>query len=261
MNKPRVLIGTPTYDGKEYCLHLWVQFIKKIEKSSKLAKCDVVLVDNSEGGRYSNLLKNTYKIKTIKSNHYENQPLRSLAESRSSLYQYAMDYEYDYLLSIEQDVFPPINIVDRLLCIRNTIRSKKSVIGTPYILTNITQGKPLYLSVDKLTNVGIDRVYSQKFKRKIQKNMTLKEITKCKKVFKVYAPGFGCTLVDVSILPFIKVKYTEKKFRPDDAFFYLDIYKMHIPVYVDPQLMGKIIHIEGNIHALESWGTYSKKKG
>ena len=70
---------------------------------------------------------------------------------------------------------------------------------------------------------------------------------------RAYACGMGCTLADVSILKKIKVKYSKKRERPDDAFLFLDCQKKGIPVYVDPTLLGKIVHIPGSSSRLSSW--------
>jgi GT2 family glycosyltransferase len=247
---PKILLGAPTFEGKEYCIDFWAKNVGQIRKTTP---CDVLLIDNSQSSRYSNLLRKKYGIKVIRSKFYKNQPLRTLAEARKKLYDYALKNKFDFLFSLEQDVFPPKDILERLLKIRSKI-AKESVIGTPYIISAITQEKSPYLKLDDLTCVALGRIYSRKMHRKIQQNMTYKNIKKRKKVFKAYACGFGCTLIDVSILKKTKVKYTEKQFRPDDAFFYLDCYKKGIPVYIDPTLAGKILHICGSVLGIASWG-------
>lgn len=246
----KVLLGTPTFDGKEYCLDFWIKRVKQIQKETP---CDILLIDNSKTDYYYNLIKNKYKLNVIKSKHYKKQPLKSLGEARKKLYEYAIHKNYDYIFSLEQDIFPPIDILKRLIETRLKIKDKEAIVGTPYIIHIITEEKIPYITKDSLTNVAIERIYSKKMKRKIQNNLTKKEVKRRKKLLEVYACGFGCTLIDVSILKKIKVKYTEKRRRPDDAFFYLDLFNQKINSYVNPTLMDKIIHIPGNSKNIRNW--------
>ncbi len=250
MKNPKILLGTPTFEGKEYCLDLWIKTIKEIKKTTS---CDILLVDNSKGNYYKNLLEKKYKIKTLKSKQYKEKPLKTLKESREKLFDYAIKNNYDYLFSIEQDIFPPKEILKYLLKIRKQIKDNEAIIATPYIIARISYETIPYLTKDQLSNIAIERIYSKKMKRKIQKNLTMKEIKRKKKIFKIYAGGFGCTLIDTSILKKIKLKYTEKATRPDDAFFYLDCFKQKINSYVDPKLAEKIIHIPGNAKNIKHW--------
>lgn len=253
--EPRILLSCPTYDGKEYCLDYWIRVIKEIQKFSK---CDILIIDNSKTDYYFNLIKK-YKVNIIRAKHYDKQPLRTLAESRKTQYEYAIKNKYDYLFSLEQDVFPPVDIIKYLLTIRNSLKDKEAVIGSPYVIANLTTEKRPFMQKDYLTNTAIDRIYSKKMKRMIQNNLTRKEMKKRAKVFKVYACGLGCTLIDVSILKKIEIKYTEKQFRPDDAFFFLDLASLHISTYVDPNLMDKVIHIHGSSKTIASWGETRSK--
>ena len=102
-NIPKILLGTPTYDGKEYCLDYWVKIIKQIQKTTP---CDLLLIDNSQTDYYSDIIKHKYKINVIKSKNYKNQPLKSLAEARKKFYKYAIKNKYNFIFSLEQDIFP-----------------------------------------------------------------------------------------------------------------------------------------------------------
>lgn len=262
IRKYKILLGTPTYDGKEYCLDYWIKIIKEIQKTTP---CDVLLVDNSKGNNYFNLIKR-HKLNVIKSPNYKN-PLKSLGEARKKLYEYAIKENYDFLFSLEQDIFPPKDIISNLLKIRGKINNE-SVIGVPYKIGNITWEKSPYLGKDELTNIATGRIYVKYLKRTIQKNLTKKQIKKKKKIMKVYACGFGCTLIDVSILKKIKVRYTEEnpkfkgefKYRPDDGLFFVDLHNLRINTYADPNLIGKIIHIYGDCKKQTSWKVKRLKK-
>jgi len=245
--RPKILLGTPTHEGKEYCLDYWVKVVKKIKKEFN---CDIILIDNSKTDRYSREIKKR-GIKVIKSPKY-NLPLKSLGEARKKLYEYAIKNNYDFLFSLEQDIFPPIDIIKHLLKIRGKV-NEESIIGVPYIIYKITYEERPYLTKDRLTNIAKGRMYNKKLRRKIQENLTEKELEKKEKLMKVFACGLGCTFLDVSILKKIKVRYSATNFKPDDAFLFTDCKKQKIPVYIDPKLLGKIIHIEGNSMNVLNW--------
>src|SRR3989344_2544046 len=241
-NTPKILLAAPTFEGKEYCLDF---FVKRIREIQKITPCDVLFIDNSKTSRYANLIEKKYKIKVIRSKHYPNKPITSLAEARKKLYQYVLKNKYDYLFSLEQDIFPPKEIIKHLLSIRRSLKDEEAVIGTPYEIASIRDPKN-HIETDRLTSVAQKRIYSKRMKRMIQKLMTRKQMIKRQNIFQVHACGFGCTLIEASILKKIKLKYNEKSHRPDDALFYIDCEKLKIPVYVDPNLMDYILHIQGS---------------
>jgi len=161
---PKILLGTPTYEGKEYCLDYWIKIVKEIQKTTP---CDILLVDNSSTNYYAKIIKNKYGINVIKSKSYKNQPLKSLAEARKKFYKYAIKNKYDFIFSLEQDIFPPKDILIHLLKIREKIRDKEAIIGVPYIIKTITHEKRPFIDKGNLTNAAKERMYSKEMKRMI----------------------------------------------------------------------------------------------
>jgi len=247
--RPKVLLGCPTFEGKEYCLDFWVKGVREIQKTFQ---CDILLIDNSKSSRYSNLIKNKYKIKVLRSKYYKEKPLQSMTEARKKLFAYTTKNKYDYLFSLEQDLFPPKDIIKTLIKIRKKIKKPEAVVGASYLLDRISEEKPPYLEKDHLTNIGIDRKYNKKARRKIQRNLTLKELKRKKKMFQVFNVAFGCSLIDASILKKIKLNSLGNK-RPDDVYFSLECHKKKIPIYTDSSLTEKVIHIPGNSIDILKW--------
>lgn len=115
--KPRILIGTPTYSGKFYCLDEWVKNLKQI----KYPNFDILVLDNSKNDEYKERIE-SLGLKCTKSTYYED-AIESLCEARKTLFKLAINNGYDYLLMLEQDLFPQPDIIDRLL------RHGKEVVG------------------------------------------------------------------------------------------------------------------------------------
>ena len=179
MKKEKILLGTPTYEGKAYCLEYWLQTVKQIQKYSK---CDVLIVDNSKSSAYANKIKK-FGFNVIRSKHYDRRPLQSLTESQEKLFDYAIRNNYDYLFSLEQDVFASKDIIEKLLKLRKKISATEAVVGAPYFLNTITESKSPYIWLDQVTSVALKREYNSRMRRKIQINMTQKELRRRKKYF------------------------------------------------------------------------------
>ena len=246
--RPKVLLATPTHDGKAYCLEFWVRRVRAIQK---VTPCDVLMADNSLGEGYARQMRKL-GIKVLRS-PARDEPLQSLAEARGKLYAYAIRHGYDYLFSLEQDLFPPPDILQYLLAMRQSVKSEHAVVAAPYLIKYLSRPEPPYHTVDQLTSVARDLILSERTKEPMQRLATGREMLANPGVERVFAAGLGCALVDVGILKRIKVRYSQATYQPDDAFFYLDLRDLDIPVYVDTRLIDKVIHISGNVHSVYGW--------
>ena len=252
MKNPKILLSCPTYDGKAYCLDYWAETVKKLQK---ITPCDVLLVDNSKGGNYAKKIRR-YGFKVIRSKHYE-KPIKSIGESKKKLNAYLIKNNYDFHFSLEQDLFPDSDMLKRLLKDFDKIKEDEAVIAAPYYYSPLKEPKEIpFRTLGYISCVAKGLVYSKRYKRRVQNIMLSKELEKKKGLIKVFAVGFGCCLIPVSLIKKIKVKYSENNFKPDDAFFYQDCERLGIPIYADIDLVKKLKHIPGS-NAPESNGLFS----
>lgn len=252
VKKYKILLGCPTYNGKAYCLDYWAETVKKLQR---VTPCDVLLIDNSDRSSYSNKIR-SYGFRVIRSKRYK-KPIKSLGEAKKKLNEYLIENNYDFHFSLEQDIFPDSDVLKRLLNDFEKIGENETVIAAPYLYDSINEAKgPSYRILDYKTCIAKGLIYSRRYKRKIQDIMLAKELERKKGLIRVFAAGFGCCLIPVSILKKIKVKYSENNYKPDDAFFYQDCERLGIPVYADVELIKKIKHISGS-NAPESNGLFS----
>lgn len=109
----RILIAAPIYNGMDYIIDEFIQHILEIDYDN----FDVLLVDNSDEDDFFNTLKQKYpKIKIIQLKSDENEKaLNKIVKSRNKYLNYALENNYDYVLSLDADVLVPKNILKELL--------------------------------------------------------------------------------------------------------------------------------------------------
>src|SRR3989344_8026379 len=105
----KILVGCPTYEGYNYCLKEYAEQANSLTYTNY----DVTLADNSPGKDYAETIKK-HGLGVIKGPYSDN-VYKRIVESRNLLRQKAIDEDYDYFLSLEQDVIPPKDIIERLM--------------------------------------------------------------------------------------------------------------------------------------------------
>lgn len=228
---PKILIGTPVYSNKRYITPYWIEAVKKV----KYNNYDIFVVDNSKPSeKFDEIFKN-HEIQTFKSKPHKN-PFRRLAEARQKLNEYAINNNYDYLMSIEQDIIVPDNIINFLLS------HKVKVAGAPYIVAThtdknrrlidyVVSASKLNKVIDNIDGIDINEWY-------------LSQEIQGKGLIQVKSCSLGCTLISSEVLKKIKVRYNPNIHRADDSYFFQDCYDQNIPVFVDSTLLWKIDHIK-----------------
>lgn len=226
MKYPKILVGCPTYEGKDYCLDKWVENVKKI----KYPNFQWCIVDNSKTKRYSNKLKRKYPGHIYHVERGENSR-DGIARSSNFLRQKVLKENYDYLLMVEIDLFPPKDVIWRLL------RHARPVTGLPYeIGWGLDQS--LCIFIPEMQKNGLLKT------RRLTKeeNKTFLDGT----LKRVHGMGVGCVLIHKNIVkefPFFYSKLDDKRMkekhtkRHPDVYFYLDLHNNKIPVFCDTSFL------------------------
>ncbi len=221
-HQPKILIGCPTFDRYIYCLKEYLTAIKTLNYENY----DILLVDNSMDNNYYDKLK-SLGLNVIKDVYKETARDR-IVSSRNILRQYALDNNYDYLLSLEQDVIPPNDVIEKLLS-----HNKKIVSGVYFNLMkleNSTEPKPM-----------LWRDYNITTNRMIF--LTDEEILK-PQILELSACGLGCLLIHKSVLEKIKFRYSVEKEGFDDVWFSHDCRALNFSIYVDTSIRCKHITVK-----------------
>jgi len=212
----KVLVGCPTSFHKEYCFK---EYLKGI-KSLTYPNCDILLIENSEDNTYFNKIKK--HLPTIKGPYHES-ALDRIIDSRNILREKVLKGNYDYLFSLEQDVIPPKETLNKL------IKHNKKVISGIYFVRNPIQGQI------KLIPLAYKEIPSEE---ELPSMRPLNDMElDSNSLMKIVSCGLGCVLIHRSILEKIKFRYENKVF--DDRFFCIDLYKQKIPIYADTSIKCK----------------------
>jgi cellulose synthase/poly-beta-1,6-N-acetylglucosamine synthase-like glycosyltransferase len=208
---PRILIGCPTYSGKEYCIERYIDRVKNLTYKNY----DILLIDNSKGNKFFNKIKKL-KVPVIKGTWNEQSKIR-LTNSQNKLREICLKKGYEYMMMLESDLIPPKDIIEQLLS------HKKLVVSGWYYITSTP--RPCLSQTWELVDM--------KFKPKIP---LLTEMSK-QRLMKVFMGSFGCSLIHRSVLEQIKFKVFKTFSHHADTWFYFDCEKLNIPVFVDTDLL------------------------
>ena len=216
--QPKIMVGCPTSFHKEYALQQYAESLKKITYKNH----DILLVDNSPNDTYLDKIKET-GLSVIKGPRFESARDRIIA-SRNILRQKVIDGNYDYFFSLEQDVIPPRDILERL------ISHNKKVITAVYFANNAIPGETLSKLIPLAYILEDEKTLSMR-------PLNEEELWKNQGLMKIVSAGLGCVLIHRNVLKEVKFRYDLNSF--DDRWFFLDLYDKKIPVYADTSIKCK----------------------
>lgn len=226
-NKPKILVGAPTAAPYRYCLAEYATRVKELSYPNY----DVVLVDNSETEGYNEVIE-SQGLKAIHVPGFVSDSRERLATSRNVLREKVLQEGYDYLLSLEQDVIPPKDIIEILL------QHKKKVMTGVYfkpVLLNLAHKGEVVKQVKKLMPLlgGFIPGMGEKMHW-----FSAKEITG-RKVMQVRFSGLGCILIHRDVLEKIKFRVEKRVHCHDDVWFCHDLYEKGIALFCDTYVKCK----------------------
>lgn len=224
---PRILIGAPTAAPYQYCLQEYADRVKTL----RYPNYGVLLVDNSEHPGYEKIIEQA-GIKAIRAPVFIKDSRERLAASRNILRDYALKEGYEYLLSLEQDVIPPADILERLLA-----QQKPTITGVyfkPFTLTYTHQGKELK-KAKKLMPLLCGIIPGVRTKMHL---FSAEEVADAK-VMQVRFSGLGCILIQHRVLEKIPFRVNTNIPCHDDVWFSQDLWSQRIPLFCDTSVKCK----------------------
>ncbi|MFH1210843.1 MAG: hypothetical protein V1645_02910 [archaeon] len=221
--KIRVLVGCPTSDLKAYCLKEYSDAIKSLTYKDY----DILIVDNSKSQAYSKKMK-SLGLNVMKDEWNENARER-IVKSRNIIREKALNY--DYLLSLEQDVIPPRDIIERML-------EHKEKILTGIYFTYKEEGKTLVPLLWVKGDGGI-------------RNLTEEEAMQ-DKTMEAEAAGLGCMLIAKEVLEKVKFRYEKESNSFDDMWFCQDVKEKGYSIAADTGIRCK--------HLIKKWSWQGIRK-
>lgn len=236
-NQPRILIGCPTFEGMSYCIEHYLKAVKELTYKN----FELVLVDNSKTRDYYRHL--TEKgLKVLRLANVSEDKMQNVIDSRNVLKEFALQENFDYFFSLEQDVIPPKDAIESLL------KFGKEITSGLYMGVFVHEGKPglkpllyTWLSQKEFDEVITSpHLYTETFKKikeksikspdELKRHMTVEEVQEPKFMEVKYA-GVGCMLIKKEVLEKIEFRKSEGNLGTDDISFCDDArkhgYKVH----------------------------------
>jgi len=219
---PKVLLGIVTYDGKAY---IDKEFFNNL-KNLSYPNVDVFVVDNSVNKKYYNNLKRRgLDVKHI--NRGQNSR-EAQAKSLEVIRKKALKENYDYFMSIESDLLPPVDIIERLMSYNKQVVGSMYLIGYANSKTQIP--RPCLFAVrNKKGGKGVETY-----------NIPADDGWNFfgHGVVKVHGCGLGATLIHRSVLEKVRFwYYMSTVVKHSDVLFYADLANLGIDIFVDTDIL------------------------
>ncbi len=224
---PRVLIGCPTCVLKADSLDKYLKGLAALTYPA----FDVVLEDNSPTEEYAHLLRQKAKeweharpgksFRIIYSGQTSPYARARLVNGRNKIRDIALHEKYDYFLSLEQDIVPPADVIERLL------RHQRLCISGAYLNQQYsTDGTRNIIVVGGVFDNEEDR------KKGLVRHLGVGDLFPAR-VLPVAYTGLGCMLISTQALEKLPFRYENKNAACDDVYFCMDLQKEGIPTLMD----------------------------
>jgi len=220
--EPSVLVFTVTYSGKEYCRE---HFIKNALQFTYPNKKHII-VDNSPSGTYFFKLQKELVGTDIEVFRVErgNNSREALCRAQNFARRYAKEKGYDYLMSLESDLFPPADCIERLLAHNVPVVTGYYLIGTPDMKYN-TPCITLPVYHPEINGDGTRLLKPEEIQQ--YTNAGLKQ---------VQAGGFGVCLIKNYVWSKTVFYYDPRFESHSDVYFFNECRDSRIGVFVDTDM-------------------------
>lgn len=250
MTIKKILVAAPTARAKNYCFKAWIENVLQFTYPNY----DVFLSDNTDDKganviwleqRFLNSYDPVHRslgdvnfnvVDTIALNKLPKGlgVIKKMTFGHNDCRQYALDNNYDYLLHLETDVFPPKDVIEKL------IAHNMPVVGGLYYRDEGFYRKPM---LQRNVRLAPNRVGSINFSHD-------EDILLQNGPAKYAAVGLGCVLISRDTLEKIKFRCLDVDSFHPDSYFSEDCFKYNIPIYLDPDVVCR--------HDNRPWGEYGK---
>lgn len=234
---PRILIGITTYDKKDYIFEECYNNARKLDYPSD--KYDILVVDNTrDKGRYASKMKRQYGVTWCERVERGANSREGLTKSQNLIRKRFLEGDYEFLLMLESDLIPrPEQLKKLLLFLKG---NNLPVVGsTYYIGTGETKVPCIFLNDFRMGGMAGTRPLGVQRDPVTGQNIAA-DMDEVHKFLanggfqKVHGCGLGCTLIRRDLMerfPF----WCDERFdnKHSDVYFYLDLERNQIPVYVD----------------------------
>jgi GT2 family glycosyltransferase len=211
----KVFLNCPTHEVKEYCLIEYGEAVKALT----YPHLQILLGDNSPTDDYSKQIQQ-FALPVIRTLSAETARERIIT-ARNILREAFQKSDCEYFFSLEQDVLPPPDTIQRLLSHKKKIIS--GIYLNPYETEEGLKAQPVLWK-----DAGQGKM--QKF---------TKEELRQPQLIEVKAAGLGCILIHREVLEKLQFRYDREVEAFDDVFFCKDARTAGYQLYADTSVKCK----------------------
>jgi GT2 family glycosyltransferase len=217
---PKVLICAPQNENKNYVWDKWISNVRNFTYPKD--RLEIFIADNSISEDNCNKLK-FQGIKSVHTPQHEKGLLYTINDSHEACRQYAMKNGFDFMLHLETDIIPPIDVIERLM------NNNKKVCAGVYDLFYGYERRPM-IQLDEDYDRNVREYRNPEF-------VTVEEpLFFDGKVKQVYHAGLGCVLIHKSVFERIEFRVDERYDFHTDTWFANDCYLLNINIYADTNI-------------------------
>jgi hypothetical protein len=244
---PKVLVSSPTASAKNYCFEDWIENVLNFTYPNFDVRLFDNTLDDGKNAEYLNSLVdkkygvagpfkkfNAYNSQLINNVKGESSVIARMARSHNDCRSFAIANNYDYLLHLESDVFPPKDVIE------NLIFNNKDVVGAIFYRD---EGRHRCLMAQRRIYCTASIVKS--FNLKADEDLWYLD----GKLHEVASVGLGCVLIKTNkVFNKVKFRYVERKNMHPDSYFSEDCFRKKIKIFLDTNIVCK--------HENRQWGVY-----
>lgn len=228
--QPRVLLTCPVSKHKDYILFAWIKYIKTLTYKNY----DILLVDNSDEP-FTSMKIQAERINCIHvdKGHLKIREVMAICNNISKTW--ALQNGYDYIFHLECDIFPPRDVIQRLLA------HQLPVVSGLYMISRFQDMQPMIQVYEYHGELNESHAW----------DLTEGFLKTTGGLVQVANAGLGCTLIHKTVLEKLNFHVNMEEEGHADSFMGRDLYNMRVPVYVDTSIFCK--------HYNSSWSKLKNK--
>jgi hypothetical protein len=221
LNTPKVLVGCPINKVKHYSLSSIVEVVSNLTYGNY----EVFFSDNSDDFSYH---RQVYRQTGIETMHVKNEipdnPMCGIAQSQNQIRTKFLYGNFSHLMFIEEDVIPPLEIIELL------ISHRRAVASAPYYIGLGSESQIAMMGLEEFPESPVNRLipFEESF-------LKIKG-----EIIPTKGCGVGCCLISRTVMEQVSFGIDRRKrFIPSDTYLYYDLHMMGIPLYLDTSIICK----------------------
>ncbi len=205
---PKILIGIPTYDGKNYCLEPFLDNLSKFTYPKN--RIEYFIADNSATNENARMINKKYGIKVFWKDYSDYTVFDKMADSHNQIRRHFLESDCEYLLHLESDILPQLDVIERLL------ECRKPIVNALYQILDGANRTPCLAQVDK------NHEFWRSFRFHNKSSLFWHSYVNGK-LQPTYIAGIGCCLMMRKVMQNFEFRVPQGSNNPPDTYFAEDL--------------------------------------